>query len=29
MDDYIKSLLKDFFEEAFDMLDRLLEPFTL
>ena len=23
MDDYIKSLLKDFFEEAFDMLDRL------
>ena len=23
MDDYIKSLLKDFFEEAFEMLDRL------
>ncbi len=23
MDDYIKSFLKDFFEEAFDMLDRL------
>ena len=25
MDDYIKSLLKDFFEEAFEMLDRLEE----